>query len=29
MNDTPIPRTVLNWIGNHAVAAQGGPTIAK
>src|SRR5687767_6564111 len=29
MNDSPIPRTVLNWIGNHAVAAQGGAVIGK
>ncbi len=29
MSDSPIPRTVLNWIGNHAVAAQGGATIGK
>src|SRR5689334_16012434 len=29
MSETRIPRTVLNWIGNHAVAAAAGETLGK
>ena len=29
MSDSPIPRTVLNWIDNHAVAAQAGAAFGK